>query len=229
MWSRSIVHHDVDNSPDIDAVGYNRSWLRVPQLPRVYFMGELVDRLDALVVEATSLDRQITAAVGGGGHRIAVAFRTGAYRRYTEAALGNQLAQLATRIFVRYKREFDKTVELFYPNVSRDESTEYRPETQQYQERLMQIVVSAKSPDAISISLETHALLHTTVVIAPGTLRRLSEEEFLAALLATVNLLLALYRSAVNKLKDDVFGLGIPGYVPRSLVAYQANGLKGRG
>jgi len=187
------------------------------------FMGELADRLDALVVGTTSLDRQITAIVGRGGHRISVAFRTGAYCKYTETSLAHQLTQLATLTFIRYRREYDKTVEVFCPNVSRDDGIEYRPEIQQYRKRLDQIAVSATSPDTTSISLETRALLRTTVVISPGTLRRLPEEEFVTALIATATLLLALYRSEVNMLKDEIFGLGIPGYVPRKLAAFRAN------
>ncbi|MGH3524437.1 MAG: hypothetical protein ACRDU4_16830, partial [Mycobacterium sp.] len=130
-------------------------------------MGELADRLDALVVNATSLDRQITAAFGRRGTQIGVAFRTGAYRRYTEAELAPQLAQLGTLTFVRFKRDCDETVERFCPNVLQDDGIEYGPETRQYRQRLEQIAVSAKSPDA-SITLETRALDRLTVVIAPG-------------------------------------------------------------
>jgi hypothetical protein len=64
-------------------------------------MGEPADRLDGMVIEATSQDGHITAHVRGPGETIGITFRRHAYHRYGEGALADQLGRLATLAFVR--------------------------------------------------------------------------------------------------------------------------------
>src|SRR5690242_3512715 len=68
-------------------------------------MGQLAERLAGLVTQAASPDGHISVRMRGQGDDIQVTLRPGAYARYTELALADQLARLATLAFTRYRRD----------------------------------------------------------------------------------------------------------------------------
>lgn len=101
-------------------------------------MGELADRLDALVVTVRSPDRQIAAIVRRQGTSIDLRFEPRKYRVYDEDELARQLARLATSAWVRFKRDYDETVRTHWPGVlaPSDDGIDFGPERRAYRLRL---------------------------------------------------------------------------------------------
>jgi hypothetical protein len=75
-------------------------------------MGEFVDRLARLVVNAASPDGRINLELRQ-PDQVVVSFAPGAYRSYTAGRLAHQLAQLAALAWTRYYRDYRKAVETF--------------------------------------------------------------------------------------------------------------------
>ncbi|MBO0870694.1 MAG: YbaB/EbfC family nucleoid-associated protein [Micromonosporaceae bacterium] len=177
-------------------------------------MGELADRLDALVVSARSPDGRVEAVVGDRGTTVSVSFQPGVYRRYGETALAHQLEQMARLAWTRYARDVSETIDFYYARADGDfrthgEGVTDTPERRRYLQELAEIVVEASSPEE-HVSLRTHALASWKVTIAAGALGRLSEGQFLDELHAAVETLLARYRFRMLRIRDDIYGLGIP-------------------
>lgn len=172
-------------------------------------MGELADRLDRMIVEATSPDGKITSRVRGQGETIEVAFRPGAYDRYHESGLADQLARLATLTFVRYRRDEQEIVDAALALPVTDDKFEFGSERRRYIEAVKQLVAVGASADE-QIEITSRCLVTWEVSIADGALDRWSEREFVAALVGAVDRLLLRYKAQVFALKDEIYDLGYP-------------------
>jgi hypothetical protein len=170
-------------------------------------MGALADQLNGMVVEATSPDGQIFARVRGQGTAVEVAFRRHAYRRYTERVLGEQLARLAALIFVGYRRGEQGIVESAF--ATGGDGSDLAPERRRYLDAVERLTAVGASDDG-QLRIATRCLVTWEVAIADGTLLRLPEREFLAALLTAVRRLLSHYDAQVFALKDEIYDLGYP-------------------
>jgi hypothetical protein len=181
----------------------------------VFDMGELADRLGALVVRAASADGKITATVRGNGEKIVVAFLPGSYQQYTESDLARQLSGLATRAWARRKRAEDETIAALCPDAlgPADDGIEFGRERRAYRQRLERLGAGGMSSGG-RIRVASRGLVRWKFVIAAGTVRTLSEGRFLAALEAAVDDLLTRYQAMVLELRDEIYGLGVPRYEP---------------
>jgi hypothetical protein len=171
-------------------------------------MGELADRLDRMIVEATSPDGKITSRVRGQGETIDVAFQPGAYDRYRESDLADQLARLATLTFVRYRRDEQEIVDAAFA-LPVDDRFEFGSERRRYIEAVKQLVAVGASDDG-RINITSRCLVTWEVSVADGALDRWSEREFVAALVGAVHRLLLRYKAQVFALKDEIYDLGYP-------------------
>lgn len=173
-------------------------------------MGELADRLDRVVVEETSPDGGIVATQI---HRnqITLQFRRGAYRRYNEAALENQLAALARAVRINCQRSFYETISAVTGQsmtVGEAERDLDGPD-RRFREAQRALRVAATSPGGW-ITAETQGLDNWRVHIKRGALRALAEEEFVAEATAGLRDLLRAHRDRDRELRDEFFDLKLP-------------------
>lgn len=167
-------------------------------------MGILIDQLDRLSVEACSPDGCIRAEARG-RYRISIQFRRNAYPFYAESVLGQQIAHLATLTWSRYRREYVELVNAFV-----DDSTGEDSECDRwFSDGLKQMIVTGSSASG-RIRLRSRALVRWECVIAPGTVRALTERDFLAELDQAVAEVTSDYRARVIMLTDEVYGLALP-------------------
>jgi|GEM_PF-6157564 len=162
--------------------------------------------------EVVSPDGQIRAAVVGGTVK-SVAFAPGAYRGYGDAELGNQLVQVARLVWVTRERSRKDAMRAVLDD-PRAEVTERTPKSSA-ERRLRQLrdkerVEVKSSHMRIGIIGGTKWAIH----IQPGTVKALSEEEFLAELIQLVKQAMGMWRSTMNRLRRECFG---PSEILRSL------------
>lgn len=172
-------------------------------------MGELSDRLAGAVAEAMSPDGQISASVTGAGDSVEVTMRRpGAYERYTDGGIAHQLSQLATLTATRHLRLERKIVaETFGESMLVDDGFDLDPELREYRQAIAQLVAWADS-DGSQIRLSTRGMVSWQAILAPGTVRRLSEDEFLEELHGAIGNLFATWHKKVMVIRDDLYNLG---------------------
>jgi hypothetical protein len=178
-------------------------------------MGELADRLDGLVIAATSPDRQISTRVRGSAETVEVSFRRDAYRRYEESTLAEQLGRLAALTFARYRRDEQEIVDGAFAMPLRDDGTDYGPERRRYLEAVKRLMAVGATDDG-AIRISSRCLVAWQFSIVDGSLRRWSEREFLTGLQVAVRRLLAHYGAQVFALKDAIYDLGYPAGLRRA-------------
>lgn len=162
--------------------------------------------------EVVSPDGQIRATVIGGTLK-GLALAPGAYRGYGDAELGNQLVQLARLVWVvreRSRKEAMRAV-LDDPHA---EVVERTPKSSA-ERRLRQLrdnerVEVSSRHMKIGIIGGTKWAIH----IQSGTVRKLSEDEFLTELIQLVKQAMGAWRSTMNRLRRECFG---PSEILRSL------------
>jgi hypothetical protein len=188
-------------------------------------MSELADRLDSLTATAISLDAQVTAHIGDAGATIHFTFRHGAYALYSEAALARQIAASASLACRQYQKKYDEAVKELCPDAlgPDDDGIDFGPERRQYRQRLQHIRAVGASPDG-RIRVGSRALERWRVVISAGTLRRLTEESFLATLDTAFSRMMRDYRIKVFKLKDEIYGPSLPPSLQRPPSASRPQG-----
>lgn len=172
-------------------------------------VGELSDRLAGAVAEAVSPDGQICASVTGAGDAVEVTMRRpGAYERYSDGGIAHQLSQLATLTAARHLRaEREIVADAFGESMLAGDGVDLDPELRAYRRAVTQLVAWADSDDA-QIRLSTRGMVSWQVSLAPGTVRRLAEDEFLAQLHGAVGALFAQWRRKVMVVRDDLYDLG---------------------
>jgi len=169
-------------------------------------MGELTDRLERLVVEASSPDDMIKVTAQG-RYEIRVQFQRGAYYGYTDREIARQLAAVASLVWARYRREYTEIVAAFRDDP--DAAGEDEPRDRVFQERLEQMTVTGASESG-RISLRSRALVRWEVTIADGTVRSLSQQEFLAELSTALAAVFDDYRAQLIILTDEIYDIGVP-------------------
>jgi hypothetical protein len=175
-------------------------------------MGELVDRLERLAVEARSPNGVITATVRG-RYQVALEFLPGAYARHTDGELAYQLGQLAAIVWVRYRREYAETVEAFHD--SEDLLIEEEPRDVAFQERLALLIVTGSSAQGW-ITVRSRALVRWDVSVGDGAVQTLTEDEFLGEADSVLADVLAGYQAQLIMLTDELYGIGVPDSLRRS-------------
>jgi hypothetical protein len=175
-------------------------------------MGELADRLELISVRASSPDGGIEGTVRG-RLQVDVRFAPGAYRRYTDSALGHQLAQLGAVLWSRYRREYTETVAAVRAadNLVVDDD----PQDVAFRERMEALVVQGTSAQGW-ISLRSRALVHWEVEVGAGAIRQLSEEEFLAELSGVIADIPRDWQGKLIILTDEIYDIGVPAPLRRA-------------
>jgi hypothetical protein len=169
-------------------------------------MGELAKLLERIDVEVTSPDGQMTARVQG-RVQLSLDFRGRAYGRYDDAELARQLGQLATLTWVRYHRDYMEVEEAFLGHSVQEQE----PEDLRFEREAEQLTVSASSPSGW-VTTTSRALVSWTVRLEPGIQRELSQDQFVAEVLASAADTIGAYRAARAQLLDQYYDLsaGLP-------------------
>lgn len=169
-------------------------------------MGALADELADQIVRVHSPDGLVTATVSG--RQLDISFAAGAYSSYDERSLSHQLAKLGTLTLTAYRRSQRVVMaRAFDDDLVTDDGIEYGLERRHYRQRLANIVVAGTSPDD-SVQIRINSLASWEVTIADGTLRRLPQYSFVAALGQAVAEVLARHRREVAIAIDEVYGFG---------------------
>ena len=162
-----------------------------------------------LTVSATSPDNMVKSHLVA-GEKLTIAFRPGAYRRYTEVALADQLASLGRLTWVGYRRGYLEAL-----SISRGEPavTSTRPHWdaryRRYHEAIAASVACGESASR-AVRAKSKGMASWKVRIEPGTLAAMPEESFVAEALSAFQRLQADSKRKITLLKDAHFGLNIP-------------------
>jgi hypothetical protein len=168
-------------------------------------MGEFADQLARVTVQAESPDGQIVGRVGG-QMQVEIHFREGAYARFSERDLGHQLGQLAAVLWSRYRREYDEVTALYRDG----EPAPYEePEDVAFRERRAALKVRGRSSLGW-IEASSRALVRWDVTVAEGTVRALTESEFLGQVDSAVADILRDWQHQVIVLTEQIYGIGVP-------------------
>jgi hypothetical protein len=170
-------------------------------------VGEVAERLEDLSVTVSSPDGNIEAQVRGAQAR-SLLFREGAYQRYSEAELAHQLARTATLLFVGRDRTVQEIMEKAGLHRPRRPSEAVDEAQRRYLIELPQIHATGVGPREL-VRLEATGLMHWHCEIAQGTLRYLSESEFLAEVMGAGQALLRNHRYETALLRNEHFGSGL--------------------
>jgi len=170
-------------------------------------MDSPIDRLDTMTIRAASADQQIQVTLSG-GHDIAVRFRPGAYEKYRERVLEQQLARLGTGVWTGFRRGYLQAVSQATGVEPRADSAGDDPKRRAFQEARARLLVSAESPRG-TVRVESVGLVRWRVDIKDGALGRLTEQQFLGELTGAVKAMIADYNTKMRKLKDRIFDLNL--------------------
>ena len=168
-----------------------------------------VDRLNRMTIRASSPDQQVQVTLSDGDN-FAVAFQPGAYERYRERALEQQLTRLATGVWSGYRRGYLTVVsELTGQPVGVGQHTS-DSQRRRFQEARARLVSTGESPKGL-VRVESVGLVRWQIDIRDGALAGLTEQEFLAELNRAVRALLTDYYARMIKLKGAFFDLNLDG------------------
>jgi hypothetical protein len=169
-------------------------------------VGEVADRLESLTVTVSSPDGNIEAQVIGGQPR-SLTFRADAYQQYTEPTLAHQLARIATLLFVGRDREVRQIIEDAGLHRVRQPSEAADEAQRRYLEEIRQIHAIGMGPREL-VRFEATGMLDWRCDIADGTLRYLSEPEFIGEVMGAAQALLQHHRYETALLRNEHFGSG---------------------
>lgn len=159
-----------------------------------------------------SPDGQITVAVAAGSVK-GVRFAPGAYRGYDDTELGGQLVHVARLVWVtreRSRREAMRAVRGDPRAAIADRVPRSAAERRLLKLREREKVEVKSANLRIGVTGGGTWAIH----IRPGTVRELSEEEFLAELIQLVKHAIGAWQSTMNRLRRECFG---PSEILRSL------------
>ncbi|HEY8471528.1 MAG TPA: hypothetical protein VIL37_02705 [Natronosporangium sp.] len=168
-------------------------------------MGEVAERLADLTVTVSSPDGNIEAEVYGGRVRW-LEFRPGAYQRYDESELAHQLERLATLAFVNHDRGVQKIMEDVGLHRPRGPAEARDEAHRRYLADLPNIHATGVGPRQL-VRFEATGLLNWRCDIVQGTLRQLSEQQFIAEVIDAAQALLQQHRYETGLLRNEIFGL----------------------
>jgi hypothetical protein len=141
-------------------------------------VGELADRVDTMVIRASTPDGGITAELRG-RDQLSLSFSDGLYRLFDDdAELSRRLAIVANLLWVARTREYRR----IYADVTGDDST---GETLAISERDIawrterdDLVATGRSTDG-RVTVHFVGMRQWQVTIRPGTVRALDEQQFI--------------------------------------------------
>lgn len=180
-------------------------------------MGVVAGQMAALTVTVTSPDARIHATVTAGKPR-SFGFRPNTYRFYTEERLGHQLARLATLAYIGHQRGMDRIHADNGMTVIRDPLQARDPAEAAFIERSNSITVAGVGARKL-VRFTTTGMLDWRCRIEEGTVRRLSEKEFVSEVSLAVNNVLGKTHSIGMLLKDAYFGRVLSPDVRERLIA----------
>jgi hypothetical protein len=175
-------------------------------------MASIGDYLDRMVIAVTSPDGNIRARVSN-YTEVEVELDPRAFERYDEERLGHQLARLGGTTWVAYHRgrseAYKRSLELSAAELAEAEKPSEDPRRRAYEEELNNIEGEGVSTGRM-VRIRTRGMTQWSVDIAPGTIRRLGRERFLAELQSAIKALLSDREMKIIVLKSQYFDLGIP-------------------
>lgn len=138
-------------------------------------MGHLADRLDSMLVTATTPDGTTFIELRGRTD-VRISFAPGYYRHATESRLAGKLQAAARLLWVARTKEYFRA---YAEATGRDASGEHidTDNAQAFKDARMEIVARGESDDGV-VTVVAAALWDWTISIAPGTVRAVDEQEF---------------------------------------------------
>jgi hypothetical protein len=142
-------------------------------------MGELADRIDSMVVRASTPDGAITAELRD-RDRLSMTFLQGWYALCDDSDLERRLTQLANLLFVARTREYWRTFSDVAGELVLGEDKPVSERDLDWRDERDEMVVRGYSADG-RVSVKAVGMRQWEVHLTPGTVRELSEEQFAAA------------------------------------------------
>jgi hypothetical protein len=164
--------------------------------------------LDKLIIKAHSPDGLVLATLSD-RTKVELRFEPRAYRRYSAADLGAQLTQLATRLWVAYRRGYFQALSEARGETITGNERVYSPREQQFRKDQAALEVRGVSPEGW-VTIHSTALVRWQVRIKPGFNRSLDEQQFLAEADAALRELLDDYFEQARQLLVKHFDLKLP-------------------
>ena len=179
-------------------------------------MGILAERLEHMVVHASSPDRCINAVLTY-PQQLTLTFTAGSYRQYREQYLERQLNALASRLWIAYRRGYLAALNeaIGEPEQSglpadetelpRSREPETDPHVRRYREAAAAIVAHGESADK-RVRVSTTALVRWEFSISPGTVDTVSENQCRQDVLDAAQKAINDFRAQVRDLKTEYYG-----------------------
>ncbi|HEY7177519.1 MAG TPA: hypothetical protein VH442_21590 [Micromonosporaceae bacterium] len=166
-------------------------------------MGILADRLDTMQVRVVSPDGNISGLLRGRSD-VMITFREGAYQRYTEQALAEQLVALARLLWAGRTREYYAALSEAFGHPITGESAAIGERELAYRAARDELVAEGVSSDGL-VYLGAQGMRAFAVRIAEGALATLTEDEFAARAYEASHAMIADQFAKIRRLKDYCF------------------------
>ena len=171
-------------------------------------MARFMEKLNSLVVTATSPDGNIKSRLVG-GENLTLAFRPGSYRDYSETVLADQLAKLGILTWTTYHRGWLKALGEVNGEKYTKKPQHWNANHRRYDEAIAEAVTQGTSPSG-RIEMRAKGLAFWKVRVADGTVEELEEQHFTEeAVAAFRNVQLDMKRQMIL-FKEKYIGLTLP-------------------
>jgi hypothetical protein len=167
----------------------------------------VADRLKALTVRVSSPDSHIQGVLNGRSVRIR--FRPGSYEDYREDVLAHQISRLLTLMATGYRRGHGQVMKDADLVSVTDPAKADGPKQRRYLTEVNELVVLGRTARGL-VRIRCVGMRDWQCRIAPGTVKGLTEEQFVAELEAAIQRLLSNYKHEIVFLKDRCYDLEIP-------------------
>jgi hypothetical protein len=167
-------------------------------------VGELADRLDRLQVRTELPGTGITGTVRDRTELI-LSFAGNTYYRSTDDELAHRLTNLGRLLWVAWTRGYYEELSAVSGSIIRGERPAQSAKELEYVQRRAQIVAEGRAADG-RIRVTVQGLQALAAHIQPGTLRALSEEEFIIEARKAVRAMLEDHQDKIIALKVQVYG-----------------------
>lgn len=161
------------------------------------------ERVDSMVVRATSPNGSVTATVRG-MDGIEIAFAPGFYQRATPQEMETQLAQVARVLWANRMREYEAILnDESEGNLIVDAPAADRRDEQFYEQR-DNLVAEGSSPDG-RVRVTARGMRDWSVHIAPGAIDQMLEDEMTYAAVQAAEALIRDQMTKINELKFSLY------------------------
>lgn len=157
-------------------------------------MGQLADRLDSIHVRVRAPGTEIEAELRNGTD-ISISFGESVYEFLNEATLERSLASVARLLYAAWLREYRAAID--------DSALDITPHDERDHEFLRErsLIESTGESNDGRVVFSAVGMQDIAVRIVPGTVWKLTEEQFVARTKEAVTLLVQDYRAKVRELK----------------------------